>query len=133
MTGLVKEELLTRPLELAVRVDAGSIEFDPILLRGLELLSRPESWALYDADLRPLALDVPAGSLGVTICQVPVIVSTTSGDPEIEIVRRDGSTDRIAGVRLDTATSAQVFGRTGEIHLIRVSVPTPAPATNGEQ
>ena len=133
MTGLVKEELLTRPLELAVRVDAGSIEFDRILLRGLELLSRPESWALYDADLRPLALEVPAGSLGVTICQVPVIVSTTSGDPEIEILRRDGSTDRIAGVRIDAATSAQVFGRTGEIHLIRVSVPMPAPATNGEQ
>ena len=122
MTGLVKEELLTRPLEVAVRVDSGAIELDSTLLRRSELLSDTETWQLFDLDLHPSMVEIPAGSLGLTVCQVPVIVSTTSDDPQIEIHRRDGSTSLIPGTRIDPETSAQIFGRTGEIDSIRAAV-----------
>ncbi len=130
MTGLVKEELLTRPLEVAVRVDAGAIELDPILLREDELLPGTETWRPFDLDLRPSTVEIPASSLGVTVCQVPVVVSATSGDPQIEIHRRDGSTSRISGTRIDLETSAQIFGRTGEIESIRATVPASEIGSN---
>ena len=43
MTGLVKEELLTRTLEVGVRVANGEICIDPILMRRDELLDRTET------------------------------------------------------------------------------------------
>ena len=80
MTGLVKEELLTRPLELGVRVESGEIVFDPVLLRRTELLEDPERWPVYDLNLEPSAIQLSEGSLGMTLCQVPVVVSVISGD-----------------------------------------------------
>jgi hypothetical protein len=127
MTGLVKEELLTRLLEVGVRVDTGAIVFDPIVLRHAELLAQAESWRVFDLDLTPVTVEVPAGSLGMTLCQVPVVVSATSGDPEIEIRRRDGSSSRIPGAHIDPATSAAIFARTGEVTAVHASIPLESP------
>jgi hypothetical protein len=115
MTGLVKEELLTRLLEVGVRIENGEIHFDPILLRPEELLGQPERWSVHDLDLQPVEVALPAGSLGLTLCQVPVVVSTLHGERSIEVHWTDGSIDRHAGSRLDRHTSAEVFARTGEI------------------
>jgi hypothetical protein len=51
----------------------------------------------------------------MTLCQVPVVVSTVHGERSIEVHWTDGSVDRHAGSRLDRHTSAEVFARTGEI------------------
>ncbi len=123
MTGLVKEELLTRPLEVGVRVENGEIRFDPLLLRHDELLDQAETWQMYDIHLKPTTILLPEGSLGMTLCQVPVVVSAAPGDASIEIVFRDGTTTRRPGLGLDRKTSAQVFARSGEITQIRAHLP----------
>ncbi len=126
MTGLVKEELLTRPLEVGVRIEDGSIRFDPLFLRRSELLEKPESWAVYDLDLEPSLIEVGERSLGVTICQVPVVVSVSPDDPHIDVFFTDGSTERMSGLEVGRRTSAKVFARSGEVVAIRASLPDEA-------
>ncbi|MBK5266822.1 MAG: hypothetical protein JJE47_05250 [Acidimicrobiia bacterium] len=123
MTGLVKEELLTRPLEVGIRVENGEIRFDPLLLRLDELLDQEETWQMYDIHLKPTTILLPEGSLGMTFCQVPVVVSATLGEASVEIVFRDGTTKRRPGLGLDRQTSAQVFAPSGEITQIRAHLP----------
>ena len=123
MTGLVKEELLTRPLEVGLRVEDGEIVFDPILLRSEELISQPETWSVYGLDLQPVELAIPSASLGVTVCQVPVLVSASPAEPEIRVSLADGSAVQVSGMRLDRKNSASVFSRTGEITGIHASIP----------
>jgi hypothetical protein len=131
MTGLVKEELLTRQLEVGIRIESGQIVFDPILLRRQELLTQPESWIVHGVDGRHPAIRIPAGTLGATVCQVPVLVSA-SERPEIVIRRSDGSDHTTSGTRLDRRTSALVFGRTGVIDHILVRLPLSDPPVEQE-
>ena len=123
MTGQVKEELLTRLLEVGVRIDDGEICFDPILLRADELLPGPETWPIRHIDGTNAVIDLPAGSLGFTLCEVPIIVALTSGPAAVEVALADGSRDRRSGLRLDRETSALVFGRFGEIAGVTAFIP----------
>ena len=123
MTGLVKEELLSRPLEVGVQIEDGQIRFESRFLRSSELLEQPESWQLYDVGLEMGAIQLEAGSLGMTLCQVPVVVSVTSRDPEIEVMLADGTVERHTGLRLDRPTSAKVFARSGEVKQINARLP----------
>jgi hypothetical protein len=132
MTGLVKEELLTRPLEVGIRVEAGEIVFDPVLLRDRELLSQPETWRVHDLGARPVDIDLEAGSLGVTVCQVPVLVAM-SDVAEVVVSYADASERRIPGTRLDRETSRSVFGRTGEVDRIEVFLPTAGSSADAGQ
>jgi hypothetical protein len=125
MTGAVKEELLARPLELGVRVDGGEMVFDPLLVRDEELLPEPCRWSFLGADGEPGACDLPAGSAGSTVCQVPVVVVRDGGPPGVEVGFADGRSMHLPGDRLDRATSAEVFARTGRVALIRATLPAP--------
>ena len=124
MTGLVKEELLTRMLELGVVVENGEIRIDPILLRGSELLQSREAWPIYGVDGAPQELELAEGSLGMTLCQVPIVVSATSGEATIEVVFSDGTTKEWAGLALNGSVSAEVFARSGVVERIIAQVPT---------
>lgn len=112
MTGQVKEELLTRPLELGVRIEDGAITFDPILLRTQEFLTEPESW---DVGGSVGTIDLEAGSLGLTVCHVPVIVSMSTESPSVRIRYSDGTERTVDGRTLDVETSRAVFERSGHV------------------
>jgi len=123
MTGQVKEEMLTRPLELGLRVEDGRIVFDPILLRDTELLGAPDSWEYFDVADRWRALELPEGSLAMTLCQVPVLISRTSDEPSVEVEYTDGQRRIFEGLHLDRTASRAVFDRSGEIGCIRARLP----------
>ncbi len=123
MTGLVKEELLTRPLELGVRVEDGEIVIDPILLRRAELLEQRETWRVYNVAMEPVDIELEPGTLGATVCQVPLVVSVTKGEPGVEITFSDGTTTRVDGMRVDRTISAEVFARSGAVELIHARLP----------
>ena len=125
MTGQVKEELLARPLETGIRVDAGTIHFDPVLLRRRELLDTPQSWDVLGVDLEPAVVDLEPGSLGTTMCQVPIVVAAGNGTPRIEVRYADGTAESIDGDRLPPELSAKVFDRSGEIAGVHASLPVP--------
>ena len=123
MTGAVKEELLVRPSELGVRFDDGEVVFDPLLLRRSELLESPTGWTIVTEKGESVVIGLEPGTLGLTVCQVPVVVSVTADDPCIEIDFSDGRTTRRDGTRLGREISAMVFGRTDEVARIRAFLP----------
>ena len=119
MTGQVKEDFLTRFSEMGVQIQHGRLAFQPWMLPQHEFLSGASTFHFVDTDSRFQSLDLKAGTLAFTICQVPV-VAHRSGTPSILITRRDGSSQAIDTLTLDAAASAAIFERSGEIQRLDV-------------
>lgn len=121
MTGQVKEEILTRFGELGVAVEEGVVRFRPFLLGRAEFLDEPGTYRFHDPAGGPRALEVPAGSLAFSFCQVPVVY-TPGPDPWIRVTLSDGRRDERAGDRLDADLSRALLDRRGGIERIEVVV-----------
>jgi len=114
MTGQVKEDLLTRFTELGVQVRCGRIRFQPALVEAGEFLEERAAWTCLDLAGAAMVLDLEPGTLGFTLCQVPIVVHR-AGPPRLVVTGPDGATRTSEGLVLDAATSAGIFGRTGEV------------------
>ena len=67
------------------------------------------------------SIDLPAGSLAFSYCQVPVVYRL--GDvPGIELERADGRVEHVDGDRLDMAQSLALFERRGAYRRVTVTV-----------
>jgi hypothetical protein len=121
MTGQVKEEILTRLVELGVFIKNGEIIFNPVLLREEEFLTQPTVFEYFDLGGNAQRMELPAGSLAFTICQTPVIYR--NGDKaQIQIHFVDGKTEEIPGSCLDYEISQHIFKRDGAIDKIVAAV-----------
>ncbi len=123
MTGQVKEEILTRWGELGVRVEDGTLRFRPALLQASELLDAPRTMRCPATGAADRTLELPAGSLGFTVCTVPVIYRLATGPARIRVALADGTETEAMGDRLPAELSAAVLGRTGAVRSLTVSVP----------
>ena len=123
MTGQVKEEVLTRPAELGVRVRDGSIEFNPFLLRQIEFLEEPITFSYVAPDGSEAGIDVPAGAFVFTLCQVPIVVRRSARSRMI-VTLASGEQSVIHGHRLDPETSARIFARDGSVRALAVEMDT---------
>lgn len=122
MTGQVKEEILTRWGELGVRVEAGALHFEPVLLSAQELLEAPATFTYVDINGAEQVLAVSAQAVAFTLCQTPIILQN-SAHRMIEIVYVDGRREQRQGNWLDRAVSAQIFARNGAIQQLVVHTP----------
>ncbi len=120
MTGQVKEEILTRFGELGLRVQDGTITFDPVLLRTEEFLPAPAQFDYIDLAGCPRTLDLPARTLAFTYCQVPVVLVCGS-ESAIEIFYADGRREVTAGSTLSPSASAHLFQRDGAVSQLVVA------------
>ncbi|MCL3859662.1 hypothetical protein [Actinotalea sp. K2] len=142
MTGQVKEEVLTRLGELGLRVEDGTVVIRPVLLREQEWTDRPRTFHHLDVHGDEHTLDLPAGSLAYTFCQVPVVyrrvpspdgasVGTgVEGAALGMVVDLADGTRVLCGDRLDADLSDRVFRRTGEVLRLTVDVPARGRATD---
>lgn len=121
MTGLVKEEILTRWGELGVRLQRGVLCFTPTLLREDEYLKQALPFDYVTVTGEQQRARLPAGSVAFTICQVPVIYQR-GDDASIELVYSDGRTSTVSGSCLDTAATQSILNRDGRIAQLRVTV-----------
>lgn len=119
MTGTVKEEILTRLGELGLVIDQGQITINPVLLRSGEFLSAPSTLRYFDVAGEETQVDVPAGSLAFTLCQVPIILRAAD-KACIDVMLHDGSVQSITGHNLGVALSRHVFSRDGMVRRITV-------------
>ena len=119
MTGQVKEDILSRFGELGALVQDGRIHFNPSLLSREEFLQQPTAFRYFDIDGQAQQLELPAGSLGFTYCQAPIIyqLSEKSG---VTLFYKNGTTQLLDSLEISAAESARIFGRTGEIVRIEV-------------
>ena len=123
MTGQVKEEILTRLGELGVQVEDGTLGFRPVLLRRREFVAEAAEYGYPDLEGAHRTVEVPAGGLAFSFCQVPVVYRLEPGEPWIRLTMKNGESARIDGDRLGTAVSRSIFARTGEVARIEVGVP----------
>jgi hypothetical protein len=119
MTGLVKEEILTRLSELGLHIQNGQIIFDPFLLDPKELLSEPSVFSWLDPADQSQSLVLAPGSLAFTFCQLPIII-LASQVTQIEVFRADGRVEIIAGQVLDKDNTQHIFMRDGFLHHLSI-------------
>ncbi len=120
MTGMVKEEILTRQKELGFSVHEGCISFDFLLLDKKEFLTEPSVYEYWNVAGEREQIDLPAATLAYSICQVPVILQT-SETAYIDVHFADGNVQRIDGRVLDYEESRHIFQRDGVIHHLVIS------------
>ncbi len=122
MTGMVKEEILTRQMELGFSVEAGTVVFDFLFFDKEELPAQGTTFHYWNASGQKETIDMPAGALLYSICQVPVIVQT-GNEACIEVHLSDGSMHKINGHTLGKANSQHIFQRDSVVHHLVVSIP----------
>ncbi|MDH5620812.1 MAG: hypothetical protein OEY74_01915, partial [Gammaproteobacteria bacterium] len=123
MTGQVKEEILSRFGELGVLVRGGAARFQPALLRTREFVSEPRAFRYLDVDGEWQTITVPAGGLAFTWCQVPIIYKLDEHAPSgITVSRNDRAPLEIAELTLPDSASNELFGRSGRIQRIEVTL-----------
>ncbi len=123
MTGQVKEMILARHGELGVTVERGLLSFRPSLLRRREFLAESAVFRYHERNGAPRTIELPAGSLAFTVCQVPVVYALGEGEASIRVTASDGNSLHYPGCSLDVGTSRSLFRRTGTIARIDVVVP----------
>jgi hypothetical protein len=124
MTGQVKEEILTRRGELGLSLADGTLRFHPLhQLLADELPTTPIAFHFIDGAGTAHRTELPAGCVGFTVCQTPVILNQPQvGHPatSISVALTDGSSRQFAGPALDAATCSSLFRRDGTIQSITV-------------
>ncbi|WP_445381571.1 hypothetical protein [Robiginitalea sp. IMCC43444] len=119
MTGQVKEDILARKDELGLRIQGGCLHFGKGIFQEAEYLKTTSVFNYVDCDGKKQQLDVPAGSLAFTYCQVPIVYSQANKG-SVELHLNDGSVKRFEGLKLDASHSDEIFRRTGKVEQIRV-------------
>jgi hypothetical protein len=119
MTGQVKEDLISRFGEMGAAVDDGRLVFRPHLVNREETLAQPKTFHFFDVDGELRALELAAGTMAFTICQVPV-VTHCAGPAGLSVTGADGAVHRCEGLSLDAPTSAGIFERTGLVRRLDV-------------
>lgn len=121
MTGQVKEEILTRQVELGVFVKNGQITFDPMLLRKEEFITQRTSFEYVNLDGDSQQIELPPGALAFTFCQTQIIY-LLGENSSVKVYFADGNMEELSGNQLDIELSQHIFKRDGVITKIVVGI-----------
>jgi hypothetical protein len=121
LTGQVKEDLITRFLQLGIRVARGEVAFEPVLLGRDEFLREPASWS-HSVGGPVLTEELPAGSLAFTLCGVPVIYRMAESG-RVQVFGETDAPTVVQGTRLERELSQSLFRREQRIRKLVVDVP----------
>ncbi|PFG58602.1 hypothetical protein ATG66_1156 [Vibrio sp. ES.051] len=125
MTGQVKEEVITRFIELGLMVDAGQVHIEPRLLKRCEFLTSPKPFTFQTVRGEARSYIIESGQLAFTYCQVPVIYQLVESETQanIEVCLVDGNVMTFDQLTLPQAVCSKLFSRSGEIEKVLVSIP----------
>ncbi|NVD08795.1 hypothetical protein FCU94_18265 [Vibrio sp. JPW-9-11-11] len=123
MTGQVKEEVITRFVELGLEVKQGAIVIHPTLLNRSEFLSHSAQFDCLNVKGESCSYSIDAGQLAFTYCQVPFIYQ--QGDnPSVTCEMSDGSSETVNTLELPRALSEHIFTRDNQVKKVKVTIPT---------
>jgi hypothetical protein len=112
MTGQVKEDILSRWIELGISVEKGEIRINPVILKGDDFIN---SGKHQNTDLPHEPV------LEFTFCGVPF--TYVIKDPEgIFIEYSNGESRVMKGLNIDPSSSREISERTGKISKVRVNL-----------
>ncbi len=124
MTGMVKEEILTRLGEVGIIIRGGIIAFDPVLLRPDEWLDAPTTLRYWDVHDQAQQIDVPMQAYAFTLCRVPIVVQQADNSG-VSVHFSDGQQQHSSALHLAPDLSRRVFAYDGTIRQITIHT-TPA-------
>ena len=119
MTGQVKEDIISRFGELGIMVEDGKIEFNPGLLRKSEFLTAVKTFEYLSIQKETIGLNLPAGSLAFTFCQVPFVYHISKKN-SVSITNASSIVSEVEGLEINTLQSNEIFNRTGLIKQVDV-------------
>jgi len=119
LTGQVKEDFISRIMELGLLIQDGAIIFNTSLLNREEILTDNAEFEYYSLVGDHQKISLGQNQLAFTYCQVPIIY-TTSKDNKILITFENGNIETIDGHNIGKEYSDQLFKRSGTI--LRVDV-----------
>ena len=119
MTGQVKEDILVRMAELGLRIENGSIRFDPVLLQKTDFIEETTPVDFIGIQQNPTTLKLQKGMLAFSLCQVPICYHLADKQ-NIEVHFRNGKSETIDGLNLPESYSRSLFERRNEIEKIEV-------------
>jgi hypothetical protein len=120
MTGQVKEDILSRWIELGVRVDNGVLSFHPQLFETTELLQNESVFRSFNVRAEPIEIPLASGSFAFSVCQLPIIYQKSS-DFKLKIFFTDCQTPvERTEFALSAEESRQVFLREHTIERIEL-------------
>ena len=122
MTGQVKEDVLSRFTELGVRIEAGSLRFDPVLFEPDEFLDEPADFTFENLNNQTETQVLYPGQFGFTFCQTPIIYQQ-SDEKQLLIHWNDKQPTRRAKLQLTYDETQELFVRNGSIEKIEVFFP----------
>ena len=125
MTGQVKEEIIARFGELGVRVRDGVVSFQPALLSPGEFVSEPMIFRYLDVADEWREIEIPAGALAFTWCQLPIVYRLDdSAEPSLIVVRRNEEREHRGELALSADESTDLFRRNGRILRLELTLRT---------
>jgi len=122
MTGQSKEDILTRWMEFGVFSSDGKLQFEPAMLRQDEFHPEPATWHLRLVDGAAATLELPAKSLGFTVCGTPVIYQLGEKVRGTTIELSDGSLVATENLELNADLSQEIYARSGKVAKVTVSL-----------
>ncbi len=117
MTGQVKEDILARYSEIGVHFEDGCLCFRLELFDRNELLNQASEFTFCDLKGEFRTTRVPGKGFGFTLFQVPITYQPGDTDT-IKVQFANGEQMEIDGLRIDRATSRQLFSRSGKVERI---------------
>jgi hypothetical protein len=123
MTGQVKEEVITRFVELGIEVKEATIQINPTLLSENEFLQEAAQFDCQNTQGETCSYKVEKGQLAFTYCQVPFIYRIADS-ASITCFFNDGTHQTINELTLTKALSRHLFARDNHIIKVDVSIPS---------
>ena len=120
MTGQVKEDILSRFMELGVIVDKGEICFRPLMLRREEFIPDAAVWQ-FPAKGDETEVRLEPNSLAFSLCGVPVVYRLSEAQ-EIRVFEKAGNISRLPGNCLGAKLSRSLFRRDEVIERLEVDI-----------
>jgi hypothetical protein len=122
MTGQVKEDILSRMLELGLSIENGAIKISPELLREEEFLKEERIFSWIDLSGNWQNMTIPTGSFVFTFAQIPFLIKKSDRN-NIEWKTINGESNRIEDtLTIPKSTSDKLFRRDGEIKEVIISL-----------
>ncbi len=126
MTGLVKEEILTRLGEWGLRIKGGQIHFTPRLLLRNELLTKPATFSYFSLAGPIATIDLHPNMAAFTFCQTPIVYRADESAPALSltVIRTGGIRHHIDANTLGPKLSTEIFRRSGAVSRVEVAIPS---------
>jgi hypothetical protein len=119
MSGVVKEEIITRLVELGLTIKNGCLIFNPLFVDQSELLNNSSEFTYIDINGIEQEIVLEPNTLAYTYCQTPIVLQPAEKS-EIRVFYTNGKSETLSGISLDETKSSHIHLRDGKIQQILV-------------